>query len=133
MQPLNPLTSRPHLKKVLKQTIARGRIKALYLQRPIFYCGCRNRGAPQQNLSIFVITMVFYAIEKAAIQKNYSIFYCAFSIAAAAAAGQIACRSMPKQGPKQSFLRRNRSVFIRPAIAQLDKNFLNYFFSGPTS
>ena len=43
-------------------------------------------------------------------RRGFSI--AAFSIAAAAADGRSGCRSTPKASPKQSFLRRNKSVFI---------------------
>ena len=57
------------------------------------------------------------AIEKAAIEKEYKIFfYCAFSIAAAAAAGRSGCRSHAALVAAAVVLRRNRSAFIRPAF-----------------
>ena len=54
---------------------------------------------------------------KAAIEKEYKIFfYCAFSIAAAAVACRRGCRSPAAFVAAAVILWRNRSAFIRPGI-----------------
>ena len=72
------------------------------------------------------------AIEKAAIEKEYKIFfYCAFSIAAAAAAGRSGCRSHAAFVAAAVVLWRNRSAFIRPALKQ--PHFALNCFRNPNS
>ena len=64
-------------------------------------------------------------IEKAAIQKIYSIFfYCTFSIVAAAAASQSDCRSTPNWAPKQAFCAATEASFYDPGIRRVRKGFI---------
>ena len=68
--------------------------------------------------------------------KNYSIFfYCAFSIAAAAAASQSGCRSTPNWAPKQSFCAATEASLYNPKNLTLGtsgsktcRNFLKSIF-----
>ena len=129
-----------------------GRIRALLLRRINDYFGDasvatslaaaaaaideKRRRNRKKYFLILVYCGFFYCSDHlriwlesiAAIQKIYSIFfYCAFSIAAAAAASWSGCRSHAAFAAEAVVLRCNRSVFIRSV--QKDEKYI-YFFSN---